>query len=329
MADPAQIAASIAKALGAPGLIDALVALPQSELQSLLLFVQRRRSALRTPAQLLQQYQRQGMVQPGTADPRALNDIDRMAFAAADKFEAVELSPLAPVGLNVVLGEIDQNNSLATLRAAEVMADPTTALALECAQRRQRDPAATTVERLCTSARMVRLQPLKVPGHTPHFRLFALVTAGRDRGNDDFQTEALGEQLRFYLDWLRGLDTIGYRFSDVTITVADTEQCRARVAAQPTPERARTRLGHVEARVFPSLRRDFPAATLALDETRTHAINYYDGLCLHLDVTDPSGQRFNLADGGFTGWTQRLVGNRKERLLVSGAGSELIAKRFR
>lgn len=331
MADPAQIAARVAKALGSPELIDKLVALPQSELQSLLMFVQRRRSLLRSPADLLAQYERQPMVQPSAASARALKEIDGVALASAAAFEAIELSPVAPVGINVVLGDIDQNSALATTRGNEVQADPTTAMALECALRRKRD--ATRVERLCASARMMRLQPFDRPGYAPHFRLFALVTAGRDRGNDEFQTDALREQLHVYLDWLRRLDTLGYRFADVEVTVSDTEQCRARAehkeAGRPDPERAITRLEHVNERVFCTLRPEFPSVRFAFEETRTHAINYYDGLCLHLNATDPSGQRHPLGDGGFTNWTQRLVGNRKERILVSGAGSELISKRFR
>ena len=38
--------------------------------------------------------------------------------------------------------------------------------------------------------------------------------------------------------------------------------------------------------------------------------------------------RVNIGDGGFTDWTQRLLSNGKERLLVSAMGIELIAKRF-
>jgi hypothetical protein len=325
MADPARIAQRIADALGAPDLIERLVALPQSELQSLLLYVQRRRSSLRAPVELLQQFERQAMVQPSTADLRALNVIDREAFAAAPEFEAVELSPVAPVGINVVLGQIDQNNALATVRGAEVLADPTTALALECVRRRRQHE----LVRLCTSARMMRLQPFDTPGFSPHFRLFALVTAGRDRGNDDFQTQALGEHLHVYARWLARLEALGYRFNDVELTVSDTAVCRARVAGEPDPAPARTRLDRVEQRLFPSLRADFPSLRLSIEDTRTHAIHYYEGLCLHVMVTDPEGNRYPLADGGFTDWTQRLGGNRKERLLVSGAGSELIAKRFR
>ncbi len=52
-------------------------------------------------------------------------------------FEAVDLSPVCGLGLNRVLGEIDQNNVLTTIRNAEVLGDPTPALALECARRRR------------------------------------------------------------------------------------------------------------------------------------------------------------------------------------------------
>lgn len=36
------------------------------------------------------------------------------------------------------------------------------------------------------------------------------------------------------------------------------------------------------------------------------------------------GQEVEIADSGFTDWTQRLSGNRKERFLISGLGSELL-----
>jgi hypothetical protein len=38
---------------------------------------------------------------------------------------------------------------------------------------------------------------------------------------------------------------------------------------------------------------------------------------LHAD-----GSRSNVSDGGFTDWTARLLADAKERLLISGLGSE-------
>jgi hypothetical protein len=70
-----------------------------------------------------------------------------------------------------------------------------------------------------------------------------------------------------------------------------------------------------------SLRVEFPRATLGLASERRRAAGYYDGLMLELLVGEHS-----LADGGTTDWTQRLLSDRKERLLVSGIGTEMLAR---
>ena len=38
---------------------------------------------------------------------------------------------------------------------------------------------------------------------------------------------------------------------------------------------------------------------------------------------------YPLIDGGMTDWTARLISNRKERLLISGIGTEFACKRYR
>ena len=56
-------------------------------------------------------------------------------LAAAEQFEAVELSPLAPLGVCSVVGLASQNKIVSALRGTEVVSDPTNVLALECARR--------------------------------------------------------------------------------------------------------------------------------------------------------------------------------------------------
>ena len=51
-------------------------------------------------------------------------------------------------------------------------------------------------------------------------------------------------------------------------------------------------------------------------------------MLLNLTATDREGDAVGLADGGRTDWTQRLLSNRKERLLTSGIGLGLLAERF-
>src|SRR5688572_11293358 len=128
----------IAKELSTGDAIEGLShRLAPTDLQSLMMHVYRERSAARTPADLLAQYTRNALVAPSTANPRELIALEALAFEQAGAFEAVDLAPVLPLGLNKVLGGIDQNNCLATIRNSEVLADPTTAMALECAKRRR------------------------------------------------------------------------------------------------------------------------------------------------------------------------------------------------
>jgi hypothetical protein len=310
-----KIIARIARALLEGDVLEGLVrSLPATDLQSLMLHVYGERGARRTPAELLEQYERRAMVRPSPVDIRLLGEVERVAFERAAAFEAVDLAPIAPLGINAVLGQIDQNNCLATVRSAEVLADPTTLQALECARRRRAGETGTI--KLCARSKQLRLQPFDSPDFSPHFNLFSMVTAGRDRGSLAFEMESLREHLGFYLDFLRRLGTQGFHIASVDIGVSDTERDEGRL------DRARVE-------VLEPLAAEYPGATLHIDRTREQGRNYYSGLCLRLDAFDKEGHRMNLADGGFTTWTQRLLSNAKERLLVSGMGIDLLVKRFR
>ncbi|HEX9103467.1 MAG TPA: hypothetical protein VF997_14745, partial [Polyangia bacterium] len=230
--------------------------MPANELSSLLLAVMRGRK--RTPADLLAQFARDRTVRPTADDPRALLAVEAHAFAAAAAFTPVTLSPVAPLGLNVVLGDIDQNSTLAALRNTEVLADPTTVLALATALERPTD----AVVKKCAAARMLRMQPFDNPAFSPHFAIFALTSGGRARADHGFELEALLDHLTAHLELYERLAADGYRIADVRVEVADSANDDARLAA-------------VEARVFPSLRARFPSVECAIDRARTHAMQYY------------------------------------------------------
>jgi hypothetical protein len=350
----------IEAALGAPGLAQKLIDLTPSDLQSLLLEVFRARSRKLAPADLLDG--RDGLVTPSTVDARLFHAFDDAVFAAAPTFEAVELSPVGPIGANVVLGNIDQNSTLAALRNTEVMADPTVVMAIESTRRRHKSGE---VVRLLTSHRLIRMQPFDNPGFSRHFRLFALTTAGRDTGSLRFEVEALREQLAVYLRLFQSkmFPTKIFRFGAVTVELADTgvvdllgigrDELAARVRAHnhaadqllagrtlPLPAHAdspseipdgpaRRRLQAAHDHVVGPLRAEFPDAAFRYHLHRLEGATYYRGLCFRVNVVDSEGLCLPLADGGFTDWTQRLANNAKERLLISGAGSEAICKRYR
>jgi hypothetical protein len=310
-----RIIARIAAELAEGNVLDGLTRrLAPTDLQSLMLHVYQQRSARRTPADLLAQFERSAMVRPSTGDARALLTIERIAYECAGAFEAVELAPVSPLGVNRILGQIDQNNCLATARNAEVSADPTTAKAMECARRRRAGEKGTI--KLCARSRQLRLQPVDLPGYSPHFGIFSMVTAGRDRGSLEFEVESLVEQLAVYLTLLGRLREHGYAIGDIEVQISDTDRDERRI------ERARSG-------VIGPLAEQFAGVTFKIDMNREQARNYYSGLCLSLWAANASGKSMNLADGGFTDWTRRLLSNAKERLLISGLGIELLVKLFR
>jgi len=107
---------------GVPDLASILKKISAADLQSLLLYVfQARAAAMETP-ELLRNSERP-LLQPSKNDARLMNEFDRIAFREARGFEAIELGPVGPLGLNRLLGGIDQNSVLTTIRNAEVLGD--------------------------------------------------------------------------------------------------------------------------------------------------------------------------------------------------------------
>ncbi len=317
----------VAAQVGVPDLVRILSELPPTDLQSLLIEVYQaraRRAKLPAPAPL---------TQPSSVDARKLAEFDRAAFAAAASFEAIDLSPVAPFGLSHILGGIDQNNVLTTIRNAEVLGDSTEPLALECARRRRQNRDQEV--RLAASHRVVRLQPFDTPGFTPHFRLFALVTASRSPN--------VADHLRVWLDLCRALKMKNplVELSDLTITEARLgehgvrrEDVRTAVRAhRPVSQQFLAERGielpnqpteEIEL-AFASLS-DYTEAEFRVNGSRLEGLGYYNGLALRISPEAPDGKRYAIIDGGFTDWTARLLSDRKERLLTSGIGSEFVCR---
>jgi hypothetical protein len=283
--------------------------LSPTDLQSLLLEVYRRRAAQLTPAQVLDRYRNDRFAAIAVADPRDMQMIEAAAFQAAPGFTPVELSPVCPLGAVSVLGTVSQDKVVATARNTEVVADSTNVMALECAVRRA---AGEPVVRLCCSHRLLRPQPLLDANSYPHFKVFAMCTAGRDVGNHEFEIEALISHLSAYLRLLQTLQDGGYRIKGVRLLLTDLADHQARL----------------EEKVLPMLAASFPAVTLGFDPGRTSGRGYYGGVSFNILVTDENGEELSIADGGFTDWTRKLLQSQKERLLISGMGTERLCMLF-
>jgi hypothetical protein len=272
-----------------------------AELQSLLLEVMNARALGRSPKDLVAQYDRDLFCVPSPVDMRAMLAIDSHLMAAAERFEAVELSPVAPLGTCSVVGPTHQNRVLSALRATEVVSDPTNVLALECERRLRARPGLDF--HLATSQRVVRAQPVpKQAGYAQHFRLFVLGSGGIERKDHAFTIETVALHVRTILAGLAQLEQLGYAVA------------RRRVEILASAERQR--LGD-------------QLADLLEAERRSLEHPYYSGgLRYRIWVTAPDGEELPLADGGTFDWLSRLASNRRAVFVGSGLGSQLIALRL-
>lgn len=275
-----------------------------AELQSLLLRVMQRRARSRQPSEVLAQYERDPFCAPAQANLRRSLAIDVCLLAAASEFEAIELSPVAPLGTCSAVALTDQNRVLSALRGTEVVSDPTNVMALECAVRLRADPRSPV--HLATSQRVLRAQPLpKLPGYAQHFRIFTLASAGAETKDNGFTRGALELHIRSMLRGLDELEREGYSFG----------QRRVTVLARPERER-------IGARLVAALG---GAARL---EPLEHPY-YSGGLRYQIWVTSPAGHESPLIDGGTFDWVAKLTSNRRAVYVASGAGAQLIALAFR
>ena len=288
-----------------PALREALTqGLPPNELWSLLLAVMEARAARRTPAMVRQQWEKDRFVQPSAIDQRTLNHLDSHLLAAASQFEALELSPVAPLGACSSVALTSQNRIVSTARGTEIVSDPTNVLALECARRLRAAPDA--VVKLATSHRCLRAQPVpKRPGFAQHFRMFCLASAGHERKDHAFLTGALLEHIRTHIAALDRLEQNGYHFPDRNLRLL------------ATPQRM-----HLAQRIADAIT-GTPVVVTRLEHS------YYDGLRFMLEVSTPPGDVVPFIDGGAFDWLRKLLANDRMVLVASGMGSQIAAYLFR
>jgi hypothetical protein len=120
----------IGRELGGAELIDRLIRLAPSDLQSLLLSVFARAAQRVSPAGLLEQYETNRFARPSEAEPRLLVEIDRLAWSLLPEgYVPLELSPVSPLGTSSAVATVHQNKVLSASRGTEVVADSTNVLA--------------------------------------------------------------------------------------------------------------------------------------------------------------------------------------------------------
>jgi len=291
-----------------PDVLDLLARrLPGTDLTSLLLEVFRRRASAMTGPDVLRRYRADRFVAPGAVGFAALRRAeDALLGALPPHFDVVTLAPVVPLGTHAAPAGVDPRNVIATIRGTEVAADPTNGLALEAGVRRQAllDAAARSAEpvRLAAIQRVTRAQFVSGPVSFAHFSLFGMITAGRDTGSRAFEREHLPEHLRFAAQSLAALGA-----GPVRIALTCLDDVFGDVAAAARHELAGQ-----------------PGIAVTDAPERQSGRAYYRGLCFKVFAGEGDAE-LEVGDGGFVAWTAALLGNRKERLLISGYGLDRLA----
>ena len=294
----------IADKKGYDDLVGELAELRGTDLNSLLLEVFRRRVKKLSPTELLKHFQKNRFAAPSAVDTIAFKEFELMCLklASTSGFTPVTLSPLTVFGTCSSVGFVDQNNVMTTLRGAEVVSDATNVFALLIAKE-CKNKKITSVIKYASAHRHVRTQGLINPAFTPHFSIFCLATGGMDRGSFSFELEQLVEHINIHFAILatelgkeKLILKLYFKDEDRTFhhAVKDTlkdldKSIRIKIENQPDPG------------------------------------DYYK-LIRFKFFLDRDGTEMNLSDGGFVDWTQKLIPNKKHRLLTSGIGTELIHK---
>jgi hypothetical protein len=312
-----KITKRIERELGVPNLAKLLGKdLDPSDLQSLLVEVYRNVVNRGNPKALLSNYRSNRFTSASNCNPSRLLEWDRIALSnLPEGFRALELSPVSPLGTISLLAPISQDWILTTIRNVEVSSDPTNMLALECALRRQelnRDPS-TRMEQvnLAASQRVVRSQRYEIPEARAHFRLFSLCSAGRDLGSLRFEVNAIYRHAGFYLKCLRLFlgPKVPLRMSIFDLRQNDSSRTKNLSALN-------------------GLQHEFRNVKIELHKSPDEGKRYYRKLRFHISGMSNRGKDVEVVDGGDTDWTQRLLANAKERLVISGIGTERLCEHF-
>lgn len=299
-----KITERIERELAMPGLTQALAErIEGSDLQSLLLEVYRRRASRKSPPGVLAEHEASRFTAPSRTSPLELLEWEQLALSQLPAgFLPLELSPVAVVGACSALAPFSQDRVISALRNTEVAADPTNGMALEAALRRRdllrADSRSREAVHLAASQRVVRTQRYPDPTFLPHFRVLALCSAGRDAGLFGFEKQALALHIGFYLSCIRAY------VSPAALRLSLLVEDRVQTPALEVLAEIRDRFSDVDGVLLPPPEPDR---------------DYYRGFRFQI-----AADGMQLVDGGAVDWSSRLLSNEKERLLISGIGSERI-----
>jgi len=262
-------------------------------------------------------------------------------------FPARELITLSPIGVSGLDQYLTRTSPFkiahTTGKPADVVADPTIQLAAEVYRRRQtKDNQELS---LGTSHMCTRLQKYADRMLKPTFEMFGTLDSAVTP-TDEFEMEKITDLIRGYRDLFKLLSTEG----NVSVVISNLKIAMKLIGEEDSAATPEAKQISIQGKLPPALRGIIPLKSIEDPETvgstrdialmmdlskkidvgdgsnvglqfdRVDGLGHYSGLCFSINIGD-----VNVADGGAVDWVSKLTSNRKERTVVSGLGTQLLA----
>lgn len=282
--------------------------LSYTELNTLLLEVYKIRCDEIKPADLMKNYEKNKYVKPSSEDPIKLRklEIEILNIAKTFFFTPIELSPVAPFGACSGVAPVNQNNILSSIRGTEVLSDSTNSMALYiCSLKKSLNKDKSSGDdkllKYCTVIRHIRTQTIVNPLFTPHFLPFCMVASGRDNGSYSFEKDNILEHINFYKAVLKDLAHVETFKLKLFKTGADETSDKLFMVLSD------------------HIRKNMDDKINIVEDMGRINNKYYKGIQFKIYI-DINGSEAEAADGGFVDWSQKLLENKKERMIISAIG---------
>ena len=297
--------------LGDNEILDKLLALQKSDLNSLLLEIFQLQAENTTPVDVIKAFQTNRFSVPSELNPAAYHifEAELLSLAQKEGIKAVLLSPCEPFAGCSAFGCVNQNNVVSAVRGTEILSDPTNMLAILIAEQLKNKKADNKIPmHYCTTARVLRAQMFPIAKDTyTHFGIFCIVSSGKDGGSYTCEKGLLIKQLIYYKKLL--IEKYNAKLSIVL----------------------RKRSGYTDGDGFfdtmtELVKNELPDVPVSFD--LEHEDNhYYKGINFKLFM-EKENEKIEIGDSGFVDWIQRMTNNKKERCLISGIGIDRLMVRF-
>ena len=275
-----------------------------SELNSLLLEVFERRVMQEIPSSLLGKYTKNKLVKPAQLDFLKFKEeeLECCKIVANSSFELIELSPVAQLGTSSIMATVNQKKVLTALRNTEVQSDPTNSIALHYASLKKNNELSEKTYNFSNVSRVIRTQVFSNPNFTPHFPILSLISCGMDTGSFEFEKTEIYKHFAITQDVCKSVFGFNNLFFEII-------PCKEYDSNSPLISNS---LSHIKNSGFD--------VRIAESDSQN---NYYYGMRIKTKII-ADGVEYEIGDGGLLDWTQKLLANKKERMLTMGLGIQLL-----